>query len=126
KLNDSLKKDGLCYMGKAYREIATNIKLTLQKNKDSQFIFAGFNALSEAEISIMRQLKSLGKAEILIDADSFYLESKTHEAGQFMNQFFQKMDSKKFSFVENSILTDEKKIQIVECPQVTGQAKVAG
>lgn len=125
KLNESLQKDKLCYMGKAYREVSTNIQLAYQNNKDSKFIFAGFNALSEAEVSIMKQLKSLGKAEILIDADAFYLENKSHEAGQFINQFFQKMDSKKFSFIENTLRSDKKNIQIIECPQVTGQVKVA-
>jgi hypothetical protein len=37
---------------------------------DKKYIFAGFNALSKAELQIIKNLMKRGDAEFIIDADS--------------------------------------------------------
>ena len=83
-LNKRLEKENVCYMGQAYRYVAENIDVIFKQDKQAQFVFAGFNALSAAEISIMKQLHRMGRGHILINADKFYLETESHEAGRFL------------------------------------------
>ncbi len=124
-LNKRLSDTKTCYPGSAYREVAQNIDLVFQKNKNQHFLFAGFNALSKAEISIMKQLQTMGRGHILINADRFYLDNPTHEAGQFLRQLKTELNTTKLDFVENNLLTASKKIEVIECAQTTGQVKVA-
>ena len=124
-LNKRLEKDSLCYMGQAYRFIAENIDVIFKKDKEAHFIFAGFNALSASEISIMKQLHRMGRGHILINADKFYLETESHEAGRFLRRLKNELEVSKFNYVQDGLLNDEKNIEIIECVQVAGQAKVA-
>ena len=125
-LNEVLDKEGVCYMGKAYRFVAENLDVVFQEDKESRFLFAGFNALSPAEISIMKQLHQMGRGHILINADKFYLETESHEAGRFLRDLQQKLGLREMSFVNDTLLHETKEIEIIECAQTAGQAKVAG
>ena len=125
-LNEVLDKEGVCYMGKAYRFVAENLDVVFQEDKESRFLFAGFNALSPAEISIMKQLHQMGRGHILINADKFYLETESHEAGRFLRDLQQKLGLREMSFVNDTLLHEAKEIEIIECAQTAGQAKVAG
>ena len=123
--NERLKKDGECYMGMAYRNLATNIDIAFQEDKETQFIFAGFNALSPAEISIMKQLRNMGRADVFVDADEYYLNDKNHEAGRFIRDLFSELKVKELDFVVDKIGTEKKNFNIINCAQPTGQAKVS-
>jgi ATP-dependent helicase/nuclease subunit B len=112
--------------GKIYRKVAENIDLVFQKNKKEQFVFAGFNALSEAELSIFKQLKSSGRGHILIDSDAFYLNDNYHEAGTFHRTLLDRLQVKSLPFIHNELREKSATITLVECPQVTGQAAVIG
>jgi RecB family exonuclease len=125
RLNEDLTKDGVCYPGKAYRELAEQIDRVFKLDPKRQFIFAGFNALSAAEMSLMKQLHKLGRAHILIDADAYYLKNDAHEAGRFLRRFMNELDVKELPFVSDDMSTAVKKIEIIECPQITGQVKAA-
>ena len=122
--NKLLEKEEVTYMGKAYKQLAHNIDLAFLDNNSSKFIFAGFNALSPAETSIMKQLQKMGRATIFIDADEFYLNDKNHEAGSFLRTLAKELNTTKMDFTQNSLLTKEKRINIINCTQSTGQAKV--
>ncbi len=124
-LNKQLNADGQCYPGKAYRELAEQIDRVFKRDPKRQFIFAGFNALSSAEMAIMKQLYKLGRAHILIDADAYYLNNDAHEAGRFLRRFINDLDVKVLPFVADDMSTATKKIEIIECPQITGQVKTA-
>lgn len=124
--NKLMEKNGTTYMGKAYRKIADNIDLVFKSNKKTHFLFAGFNALSPAELMIFTQLERMGRGHIIIDADNFYLKDKNHEAGTFMRSLLEVLDKKELPFVQNSLATEAKKIEVISCAQSTGQAKVVG
>jgi len=124
-LNEQLNAEGVCYAGKAFRELAEQIDRVFKIDPKRQFIFAGFNALSAAEMAIMKQLHKLGRAHILIDADAYYLKNDSHEAGRFMRRLMHDLDVKELPFVADDMSTAPMKIEIIECPQITGQVKAA-
>ena len=77
-LNELLSKNKTCYAGKSFKTLANNIDLLFKEDKKQQFLFAGFNALSKAELTIIRQLNQLGRAIVFLDADDFYLKNNNH------------------------------------------------
>ncbi|MFM7682626.1 MAG: hypothetical protein ACKO7P_07750, partial [Bacteroidota bacterium] len=127
RLNEKLLSKNRTYSGRAYRWVADNISL-LDHTQDSQklhYLFAGFNALSKSELEIMKYLKKFHGADILIDADSYYLTENIHEAGVFLRRLQQELDVKELDFTENTLSTSPKEITLIDCAQYTGQVKVA-
>lgn len=108
----------------AYRKIAEDIDL-IKDREGKHFIFAGFNALSTSELTIIKKLKSLKQADYIVDVDDFYFKNQAHEAGTFIRKNLQKLEIQKPTFVQNELLEKELAIDIVECAQHTGQVKVA-
>ena len=125
RLNEVLDKENSCYMGKAYRFLSENLDVVFKADKEHHFLFAGFNALSPAEMSIMKQLERMGRAHILINSDNYYLDNPSHEAGRFLRDFKKELDMKELPFVEDNLKNAKKHIEIIECAQQTGQVKVA-
>ncbi len=125
RLNEELTKKETCYTGKAYRFLSNNIDVLFNEDKEHRFIFAGFNALSKAELTIIRQLDVMGRGEILINADEFYLKDPNHEAGSFLRILSSFLGNKNLNFVENNIAKKSMDVELIECAQVTGQVKVA-
>ena len=61
-LNLKLQKQNACIQGAVYNKVATEIDLVFKDNKNVHYFFAGFNALSLAEMTIFRQIFRLGRA----------------------------------------------------------------
>lgn len=125
-LSAKLKAKNMVYMGQAYRELAENLDRVFKENKDSHFLFAGFNALSPAEKSIMKQLKRMGRGHIVFDVDAYYLNDENHEAGQFIRDNFRDLELPKPEIISSGICENYKEIELIACSQATGQAKVIG
>jgi ATP-dependent helicase/nuclease subunit B len=125
-LAEKLVSDKQTTKGKVYRDVAENIDRVFRKNTNAQFVFAGFNALSIAELSIMKQLFVMGRAHIFIDSDNFYLNDSLHEAGAFQRVLLEHIQVKTLPFVINELQHKSCAVEIVECAQTTGQAKVVG
>jgi CRISPR/Cas system-associated exonuclease Cas4 (RecB family) len=127
RLNEKLLSKNRTYSGRAYRWVADNIALLDHSNDNQkiQYLFAGFNALSKSEMEIIKYLKNFNNAEILIDADSYYLSENIHEAGAFLRKLLQELDVKELDFTENHLTTSSKEITLIDCAQYTGQVKVA-
>lgn len=124
-LNKILTENKSCYPGKAFRYLAENIDALFKEDKEQRFIFAGFNALSKAELSIIKQLDAMGRSEIFIDADDFYLKNKSHEAGAFLRELSSELDGKKLDFSQDNLSSKSMQVDIIECAQKTGQVKSA-
>ena len=124
-LNKSLEKTGVCYAGKSFKYLTNNIDLLFKEDKNRQFLFAGFNALSKAELSIMKQIDQMGRAHILINADNYYVKNKSHEAGSFLRELSNTLDGRKLNFIKDEMSTKVMNVQMIECAQNTGQVKVA-
>ncbi|WP_300661186.1 PD-(D/E)XK nuclease family protein [Fluviicola sp.] len=125
-LDAQLKEKGVTTKGKAYRYFANQIERAFHDDKDIHFVFAGFNALSESEISLMKQLVIMGRGHILMDSDQFYFNDSIHEAGQFQRELCKRLELKSLPFIENHLISKEMNVRVVECPQFTSQAQVVG
>lgn len=112
------------YVAGAYKELANNIDGAFVKNKDAVFLFAGFNALSTAETSIIKQLMRYHRAHFLVNADVYYLDNPRHEAGMFIRQVKKELELTALNFVTNELANKNLAINLIDCAQVTGQVKV--
>lgn len=122
---ESLREGKVAYEGLLYRITAESID-DISDSIDTKIIFAGFNILSRAEMVIMKNLLSKGKAEIYWDADKYYSEDEKQEAGKFIRKNFAEFGLKKPEFVEDLLMTEEKKLDIYAVPLRAGQAKALG
>jgi hypothetical protein len=118
-----LLKNGWAYQGLAYREAVKNLESTTYGNQYHKIIFAGFNALNTAEMKIFNHFFRSGKANLVWDADNYYLNNSQHEAGFFLRKNFGFFHQKEPKFIENNF-TYEKKIEVVSVPRQIGQAQV--
>ncbi len=132
-LNNRLSKKNFAYKGLAYRKLAEQIESkSLEWNK---IIFVGFNALSSAEEKIIKYLIDNDKAEILWDADEYYLNDKQNkkdnkiiiqEAGKFIRKYIDKFNKHNVKWIEDNFSNDKKDITIIGVPKNIGQARIVG
>lgn len=123
-----LSANNKAYQGKAFRIVAEkmleNPTVYIEQNiKWNKVIFVGFNALTIAEETIISELKKQNKAEILWDADEYYLNDSLQESGMFLREFKKKEIFTPFNWVTDKFKTEQKNIHIVGIPQSIGQAK---
>jgi len=119
------------YQGMAYRIVADKTEQSIAKHSWKKIIFAGFNALNKAEEKIIETLVNADKAEIIWDADTYYLNNPNQEAGRFIRRY---NDSGRFKniktnnvLIEETLLSTEKKtITVIGAAKNIAQAKVAG
>jgi len=111
------------YQGLAYRHAVLNQNKSDFANGFDKILFCGFNALNAAELKIFHKLFEQKKAELLWDADTYYLENKNQEAGLFLRNNFELFKERAPSFIESNFKT-KKEIKIISVPKQIGQAQV--
>lgn len=84
--SEKLEKQQIANKAKAARILAEHPGIIDRYCLKRQFVFAGFNALTPAESSVINHLYQSGKARLFWDSDAFYLDNKNHEAGYFLRQ----------------------------------------
>lgn len=121
-----LQKNNETYRGWATKEVSENIDWITRHFPNQKIVFAGFNAHSKVELSLIKQLYHLGKAEVLFDADDYYMNDSHHEAGSFIrsNLEFIGIPKKEWKF-KNQLSEKPLNIQLIGCSQTTGQIKAA-
>ena len=129
--NKVLDSQQISYQGKAYRKVADDLSRVdaLLSGHFSGIYLLGFNALNKAEENIFQHLISAHGAQVLWDADSFYMHDPLHEAGDFLRKYKQQWRSlagKEFLWQGDAISTLPKKVQIISAPGSLGMAAVAG
>ena len=128
-LRQLLLTEKTAYKGMAYRKAAEDIELQSQSMPWQQFVFVGFNALTEAEKKVVKFLKENFHFDYLIDADRFYFnkkENRSHEAGFFLKNAFKSLNLKGENQVGELLLNAEKSIEVVQATKQMGQVKYAG
>ena len=123
-----LLEKGVGYQGLIYREAVRNLNHFSETVKGKNYIFAGFNALNQAEEKIVQHLLALDKAKIYWDIDEVFLRDKYHDTGLFQRRFQSEWPYYKTNPYE-WITTDyqqEKNIQVIGTPKSIGQAKIVG
>ena len=124
-LYKSLLEKGIGYQGLIYREAVNNLEF-YASNVASKLIFAGFNALNQAEEKIIQHLLAIEKAEILWDIDKVFVNDKLHDAGLFVRRFKENWTHYKihpFDWVVDEF-SQEKNIEIIGTSKTIGQAKI--
>lgn len=118
-----LLEKGWAYQGLAYKQAVANLPTNTFGQNYQRLIFCGFNALNAAELKIFHHFVNSQKADILWDADRYYLDDENQEAGLFLRTNLKHFSSKNPSFVEENFKS-EKTIQLVSVPKQMGQAQV--
>jgi CRISPR/Cas system-associated exonuclease Cas4 (RecB family) len=126
KLEVRLLSSNLAYPGLLFRKTAGQIGELLEKITWEKIIFVGFNALTKAEEVIIDTLVSLGKTEMLWDADAYYMEDEKQEAGFFLRMWRRKWKNRPFNWIEKDFAASSAKIKIIGVPYHVGQAKLCG
>ncbi len=111
------------YQGLAYKVAVDNISTSEFTGKFHKILFCGFNALNAAELKIFNHLYLTKKADILWDADDYYLNNPLHEAGLFLRNNFQFFQQKDTLFKDSHFLND-KSIEVISVPKQIGQSQV--
>ena len=119
----------LAYKGMVYRSIAEACKAGGfdPKQGNSQFWFAGFNALTSAEEAVLKHFVQETNARIFWDMDDYYVRSEQQESGQFFRQY--KGDTllgKTFPVEIPANFEKPKEIDAVGVSLEIGQAKYVG
>ncbi|GAA4415816.1 PD-(D/E)XK nuclease family protein [Nibrella viscosa] len=126
-LRRRLTEQGLAYRGMAYRKLAEGVDTLVRDNLLYEKVyFVGFNALSQSEERIMKVLTEAKKAEVLWDADDYYLRDIGQEAGYFLRKYRNEGWSGPWNWTGNDLTGTPKHIRVVGVPNASMQAKVAG
>ena len=118
---------GLGYQGLIYREAVQNLN-HFSENNNQQFLFAGFNALNQAEEKIIQHLLALDVAKIYWDIDETLLHDTFHDAGLFQRKFKSEWIHYKthpYEWIVNDF-TEAKNIHVIATSKSIGQAKITG
>ena len=118
-LRSDLEAEKIGYSGLAFRLAADKVDEIIE-SQDHQFVFAGFNALTEAEQKILFSFEKNNIAQIYWDADQYYLDNPNQEAGAFMRRYQNKVNSWKWTFDE---FNQPKNINVTGVAKQVGQAK---
>lgn len=124
KLRERLAAQGKGYYGMITRQLSHLNDEELSKNVGDRFIiFAGFNALTRTEETIIEKLVNNGKAEVIFDYDRYYIEDENNEAGFFARRYQEKHGKWFANGISERLLEEEKNIHIISCSGSTIQAK---
>ncbi|MEY2629677.1 MAG: hypothetical protein RLZZ469_572, partial [Bacteroidota bacterium] len=118
---------GVGYQGLIYREAVQNLN-HFSENNNKQFLFAGFNALNQAEEKIIQHLLALDTAKIYWDIDETLLHDTFHDAGLFQRKFKSEWIHYKthpYEWIVNDF-TEAKNIHVIATSKSIGQAKITG
>lgn len=123
-----LKNKSIGYQGLIYREAVDNLHYFSEALGERKLVFAGFNALNQAEERIIQQLLFNEQAKIYWDIDAVFLNDGLHDAGLFVRRFkkeWKQYTNQPFEWIVNAF-SQEKNIEIIGTPKTIGQAKIAG
>lgn len=125
----ALESKNMAYQGMAFRKVAEEITenpelfIVTKIASWEKIIFVGFNALNQAEETIISTLIQQNKAEILWDADKYYLDDELQESGFFLRKYIKKSVFTPFNWINDNFNQTTKNIEIIGIPQQIGQAK---
>jgi len=112
------------YQGLMYRKAVEQYKQSQYINQFSQILICGFNALNKAETIIFSDLVKEKKATIIYDADKYYVENESYEAGLFLRKNFSNTWLNSKDNIGNYFKEISKQIDVVAVPKQIGQAQV--
>lgn len=126
--HDALAEKGLTSMAHVYRKLASGKAEKPQFIDDfakGKLVFAGFNALSNAEAVIFKRWSEEEKALFYFDTDNYYMQDDTQEAGLFLRKNIQKIGLPNALGASRDLIRSVKKeIRVYKTQGQTAQAKI--
>ena len=86
-LKETLLKNNVGYQGIVYREAAENIEHYKNLKKDTHHVFIGFNALNNAEQTIIQELLEDSNSKVYWDVDEHFFTNESHSASYFLRKY---------------------------------------
>ena len=119
----NLERQGIAYEGMMYRQVVEN--LDTDSLPYDTYVFVGFNVLNKVEHELFSKLNEANKAFFYWDYDSFYLDKKHHEAGEFIRRNLRDFPSMLSSsiFKQMNNLSTPKEIRYMASPSENAQAR---
>lgn len=111
------------YQGLAYRQAVKHLETETFSDAYHKIVFCGFNALNAAEEKIMAHFAKKRKADFLWDADCYYMDDATQEAGNFLRKNQALFPQREFKF-KGDYFSEPKSIDLVSVPKQIGQGLV--
>lgn len=127
-LYNHLKGKGIGYQGLIYREAVENLNHFTNATKSKKYIFAGFNALNQAEEKIIQHLLANDIAEIYWDIDETFINDLQHDAGLFQRRIKNEWNhykSNDYQWIFDDF-KKQKNIEIIGTSKSIGQAMICG
>lgn len=123
----TLKKEGVAYEGLIHREVAEHLEKKPPKAAvAASVVFAGFNALTRAEETLLAEYVKQG-ARVFWDYDAYYVNDARQEAGTFARLYRQHpVLGKTFPAEWPAHFSSSRSIVLTGVSQRIGQAKRAG
>ncbi|PBQ31696.1 hypothetical protein CNR22_07910 [Sphingobacteriaceae bacterium] len=118
-----LLSNNWAYQGLAYKQSVLNQDKNTFVNQFDKLLFCGFNALNAAELKIFYKLFEQKKADLIWDADIYYLNNRNQEAGLFLRNNFNLFKEREPFFIQDNF-KEKKDIKIISVPKQIGQAQV--
>lgn len=125
-LKSILLAKNTAWQGLATRLIAEDPGSYLTNLPWKLVIFAGFNALTPAQSGVIKYLVHRKQAEIIFDADEYFIDDPIAEAGHFLRKYRNDKSLGEFREVFSDFLRKDRKIYTCGIPGKTGQARIAG
>jgi hypothetical protein len=130
-LKRRLRADHLAYPGLAYREATKRLQAELRdpsRPLPAHHVFVGLGGLSKAEERFINLLHKAGRAELLFDADPFYLEQDSpNRAGQHLRRYWRKWDLPHDGFtLQEHLRGRPHHIRLLGVANASMQGKLAG
>ncbi len=123
-LREKLFANKKAYRGMILRHIAENLKvLPVGEDLGGAVYLIGFSGLNKTDEVIIAHLIATTNAEVIWDADNYYVRDEMKEAGLFFRQYKSKFRTGDKNFTDG-ISTTPKKIQIIGAAKNVGQVKV--
>ena len=126
--HEALARKGLTTMAHVYRKLATGEASRpgfINDFAEGKLVFAGFNALSNAEAVIFKRWNEAEKALFYFDTDTYYMEDDTQEAGLFLRKNIQRLGLPNALGQSRPLIKAEKKeVKVYKTQGQTAQAKI--
>jgi len=119
-----LREKKTAYQGLIFREASSIVLKDKFSIGHDKIYFAGFNYITKSEKLIMQTLKDRNDAQILWNADQYYINDiPDHEAGSHLRKNFKTFGDKDLKWISNNF-SNTKKISIYSTGLKIAQTKV--
>jgi len=91
KIKQQSLQNNVSYEGLIYRYVAENLTFLENKLVAKHYVFVGFNALNNAESSIINSISDRFNTKVFWDADNYYLKDYLQESGYFIRKHLKRL-----------------------------------